>query len=73
MLRNPENNEITYTRDGSFSLSLRGNNFYLVTATGKLVLDQNRNPIVVNENSPDTLPIGIFDFTNKNGMLLWRE
>ncbi len=69
MLRNPENNEITYTRDGSFSLSLRGNNFYLVTATGKLVLDQNRNPIVVNENSPDTLPIGIFDFTNKNGML----
>jgi len=33
------------------------------------VLDQNRNPILVNENSPDTLPIGIFDFVNKNGML----
>lgn len=69
MLRDPATNRITYTRDGSFSLSLRGNDFYLVTSTGKLVLDQNRQPILVNENSPDTLPIGIFDFVNKNGML----
>lgn len=69
MLRDPVDNEITYTRDGSFSLSLRGGQFYLVTSTGKLVLDQNRNPIIVNENSPDTLNIGIFDFENKNGML----
>lgn len=69
MLRDPVSNEITYTRDGSFSLSLRGNDFYLVSSTGKLVLDRNRNPILVNENSPDTLPIGIFDFVNKNGML----
>ena len=69
MLRDPASNAITYTRDGSFSLSLRGNDFYLISSTGKLVLDQNRNPIMVNENSPDTLPIGIFDFVNKNGML----
>ena len=69
MLRDPSTNEITYTRDGSFSLSLRGNDFYLVSSTGKLVLDRNANPIQVNENSPDTLPIAIVDFVNKNGML----
>ena len=64
MLRDPSTNEITYTRDGSFSLSLRGNDFYLVSSTGKLVLDRNANPIQVNENSPDTLPIAIGDFVN---------
>lgn len=69
MLRDPSTNAITYTRDGSFSLSLRGNDFYLVSSTGKLVLDRNANPIQVNENSPDTLPIAIVDFVNKNGML----
>lgn len=69
MLRDPSTNEITYTRDGSFSLSLRGNDFYLISSTGKLVLDRNANPIQVNENSPDTLPIAIVDFVNKNGML----
>lgn len=69
MVRDPETNAVTYTRDGSFSLSLRGNDFYLITSTGKLVLDQNRNPIRVTDDSPDTLPIGIFDFINKNGML----
>ena len=69
MLRDPASNEITYTWDGSLSLSLRGEQFYLISSTGKLVLDQNRNPIIVNENSPDTLNIGIFDFVNKNGML----
>lgn len=69
MLRDPSTNAITYTRDGSFSLSLRGNDFYLISSTGKLVLDRNANPIQVNENSPDTLPIAIVDFVNKNGML----
>lgn len=69
MLRDPVTNEITYTRDGSFSLSLRGDQFYLISSTGKLVLDRTGAPIIVNENSPDTLNIGIVDFVNKNGML----
>lgn len=68
MLRDPQTQEITYTRDGNFALSQRGNDFYLVSSTGKLVLDPNQNPIQVTTNSPQVLNIGIFDFNNKNNM-----
>lgn len=67
MLRDPATQEITYTRDGSFSLSQYGNQFYLVNSAGKLVLDQNRNPIAVTD-ATQLLDIGVFDFANKNGM-----
>lgn len=46
-LQNPATGEITYTRDGSFSLSLNGDVFQLVSATGKHVLDANGQPIQV--------------------------
>lgn len=73
MLQDPTTNEITYTRDGSFSLSLRGNEFYLATANGKLVLDENRQPIIMSDAGKDingNVPnIGIYQFANKNGML----
>lgn len=72
MLRNPVTNEITYTRNGRFSLSLRGDTFYLVNDAGNLVLDANRNPIRMvkdeyGENSVETMP-AIYDFAVKNGM-----
>ena len=73
MMRNPVNNEITYTRNGRFSLSQRGNDFYLVNDAENLVLDRNRNPIRLTGTEAagrelSALP-GIFDFRVKNGML----
>jgi flagellar basal-body rod protein FlgG len=72
MLRNPATNDITYTRNGRFSLSLRGEEFYLVNDSGNLVLDQNQNPIqmVVDEYGKNTLEAqpAVYDFAVKNGM-----
>lgn len=73
MMRNPVTNEITYTRNGRFSLSQRGNDFYLVNDAENLVLDRNRNPIrlvgdAITGRELEALP-GIFDFAVKNGML----
>lgn len=73
MMRNPVNNEITYTRNGRFSLSQRGNDFYLVNDAENLVLDRNRNPIRLVEYTEDgpvlSATPGIYDFAVKNGML----
>ena len=72
MLRNPETNEITYTRNGRFSLSLRGEEFYLINDAGHLVLDRNQNPIrmIEGEDGENTLEAqpGVYDFAVKNGM-----
>lgn len=67
MLQNPVTNEISYTRNGHFSLSLRGDSFYLVTDANKLVLDENRNPIVVVNGEARNKP-GMFRFQNTDGM-----
>jgi flagellar basal-body rod protein FlgG len=72
MLLDPATQETTYTRDGSFSLSLREDQFYLVSSNGKLVLDENRQAIVMSELGKDTNGnspnIGIFEFKQKNGI-----
>lgn len=73
MMRNPVTNEITYTRNGRFSLSQRGDEFYLVNDAENLVLDRNQNPIrLVGDSATgwelEALP-GIYDFAVKNGML----
>ncbi len=68
MLRNPRNNEITYTRNGHFTLSQRGNQFYLVNDNGNLVLDDNRNPIVVTDGELSG-QIGVYGFNILDGML----
>lgn len=67
MLRNPQNGEITYTRNGRFSLSQRGNEFYLVNDNGNLVLDENRNPIRVT-NGALSGEIGLYGFQILDGM-----
>ena len=75
MLRNPANNEITYTRNGRFSLSQRDDGFYLVNDSGKLVLDENRNPIRLlgdmsqGEDTELSAVPGVYDFNIKNGIL----
>lgn len=47
------NGEYRYTRDGSFKLSVEGNQNTLVTSDGYTVLNQNNNPIRFNGNVED--------------------
>ncbi len=68
MLRSPISGEITYSRNGHFSLSQRGTQFYLVNDAGNFVLDQNRNPILVTDGELSG-DIGVFGFNILDGML----
>lgn len=70
MVQNPINQEVSYTRDGKFQLSKRGEDFYLATTEGKLVLDTKGQPIrVENSTKPENLNVGVYAFPNRNGML----
>lgn len=54
-VQNPVTQEITYTRNGSFMTSLQPDgSFYLETQDNKMVLDANRNPIIVGTLPPAT-------------------
>lgn len=70
MLRSPITNEITYTRNGHFSMSRRGNEFYLVNDNGNFVLDENRNPIRVLDGNAGELSgqISVYGFNILDGM-----
>ena len=70
MLRSPITNEITYSRNGHFSMSKRGNEFYLVNDNGNFVLDENRNPIRVLDGNVGELSgqIGVYGFNILDGM-----
>ncbi len=68
MLRSPITNEITYTRNGHFSMSKRGDEFYLVNDNGNFVLDQNQNPIRVIDGELSS-QIGVYGFNILDGML----
>lgn len=67
MLRDAATGAVTYTRNGHFSLSLRQDGFYLVSDSGKLVLDQNQNPIRATQDGKAGDP-GIYTFANTDGM-----
>lgn len=67
MMRNPIDGAITYTRNGHFSLSQHGNQFYLVNDKGNYVLDQNQNPITVT-NGMLNGTIGVYGFNILDGM-----
>lgn len=69
MVQSPITGEITYTRNGHFSKSQRGNLFYLVNDNGNLVLDQNRNPITVTAENELSSEIGVYGFQILDGML----
>lgn len=68
MLQDPASGEITYTRNGHFSASIRTNGTFLINDSGKLVLDANRRPIHVVEGKAAVDP-GVVTFENTNGML----
>ena len=75
MLMSPVTGEITYSRNGHFSMSQRGNLFYLVNDNGNLVLDQNQNPILVgnvtgSDNERELSgEIGVYGFDILDGMI----
>lgn len=45
MLQDPVTGAVSYTRNGRFHKAEREDGFYLVTDSGKLVLDQNQEPL----------------------------
>ena len=75
MLMSPVTGEITYSRNGHFSMSQRGILFYLVNDNGNLVLDQNQNPILVgnvtgSDNERELSgEIGVYGFDILDGMI----
>ncbi len=69
MLLSPVTGEVTYTRNGHFSLSQRGDVFYLVNDNGNFVLDENQNPILVGENKELSGEIGVYGFDILDGMM----
>lgn len=66
MLQSPIDGSVTYTRNGRFSISYRGQDAYLVNDNGSFVLDRNRQPIRVNGGERGT--IGVFGFRVLDGM-----
>lgn len=68
MLQNPQSGQITYTRNGRFSLSQHGNEFYLVNDNGNYVLDGNGNRIRVTAGNLSGQP-GVYRFNVLDGML----
>lgn len=68
MLRDPATGEVTYTRNGHFSASVRTDGMYLITDGGKLVLDANRQPIRVADGKA-AVPPGVYTFVHTNGMI----
>ena len=70
MLQDPNTQAVSYSRNGKFNMSLRADGFYLVNDNGKLVLDENRNPIRLDEEGivGGARP-GIYTFPVKQGML----
>lgn len=68
--------EIEYTRNGSFGLSIEGENAYLVSGDGAYVLDHNYNRIAVPYNQGSNVinsqglsdRLGVFTFSNPYGL-----
>ncbi len=83
-IENREDETITYTRDGSFELSVDDSEAYLVNGAGNYVLDVDEERIAVpqittktdshgnvtTEGGFDSSKIGVFHFPNKYGLEL---
>lgn len=76
-LVDPASGEISYTREGAFTLSqyYRNNEegepeevWYLSDGEGRFVLSKQGAPIEVTDSNADQ-PVGVFDFVNTDGML----
>ncbi|MBC3797075.1 flagellar hook-basal body protein [Acetobacterium tundrae] len=68
-VQNKSTNAVTYTRDGAFSVSVEGDQKYLVNAEGNYVLGKDNNPINMT-NGFDANSIGLFSFSNPYGLQL---
>ena len=55
MVQDQVSGQITYTRDGHFHRGQREDGFYLMTDNGKLVLDQNQQPILLEMTDVEKL------------------
>ncbi len=72
-LQNPVNQQIYYTRKGSFNLALmEDGTMRLVAPHGYFVLDRNYQPITVTDSQAE-LPIAVFDFPGKEGFSLVED
>lgn len=69
-LKDPATGQITYTRDGSFRLSQQADGRFLLAAeNGKHVLDNVGEVIAVDPNTTEALPVGVYRFRTREGML----
>ncbi|MGL5436379.1 MAG: flagellar hook-basal body protein [Lachnospiraceae bacterium] len=55
MLKDPVSGELAYTRNGRFHRGETNDGYYLMTNSGKLVLDQNQQPIKLEVADPDQI------------------
>ena len=73
MVRDRGTNEVSYTRDGHFHRGQIGDRFYLMTDAGKLVLDRNKKPIVVEgrgaKDTPLLQQVGVYTFENPSRLM----
>lgn len=67
-LRDPQNNEISYTRAGDFKICQRQDGFYLTDTQGRFVLDASGNVIRYNSGKLSADP-AVYDFRSTVGML----
>lgn len=86
-LFDPASGTYSYSRDGSFIMSERKVDvtnedgeteqtsiWYLSDGLGRFVLGQDGRPIEVDtEHTDEILPVGIFDFINRDGMMHQSE
>ncbi len=83
-IENREDGTVTYTRDGSFQLSVDDSSGYLVNSAGNYVLDADGERIEVDEKTTktdskgnttttggfDSTQVGVYQFTNQYGLEL---
>jgi len=81
-IENKEDGTVTYTRDGSFQLSVDGSTAYLANGAGNYVLDADGERIevegvqtdasgnVTSQGGFDSTKVGVYKFTNQFGLEL---
>lgn len=68
-VRNNETNTVSYTRDGTFYVSVEGDQSFLVDGVGNYVLGPDNNRINITAGF-DPASLGVFSFSNPYGLQL---
>jgi len=66
-IQNKGTQNVTYTRNGAFSISVEGNQSFLVDGIGNYVLGADSNRIDITQGF-DAKAVGIFNFSNPYGL-----